>query len=60
LEWIPRSRLLEYPVVDDLPVLLPRLLALPDDAAPLFAHYGYDQNDRLVMRFSSCHLPDAL
>lgn len=60
LEWVPRSRLLEYPLVDDLPVLLPRLLALPNDAAPLFAHYGYDQNDQLVMRFCGCHLPDTL
>ena len=56
LEWIPRSRLLDYPLVEDLPVLLPRVLALPDDAPPLFGHYRYDQNDELVMRFDSCDL----
>lgn len=59
LEWIPRSRLLEYPLVDDLPVLLPRVLELPEDAPVLFAHYGYDRNDQLVTRFSTCHLPDT-
>ena len=58
LEWIPRSRLLDYPLVEDLPVLLPRVLSLPDDAPPLFAHYSYDENDRLVMRFNDFHLPD--
>jgi 8-oxo-dGTP diphosphatase len=57
LEWIARSQLLDYPLVEDLTVLLPRLLALPDDAPPLFAHYGYDQNDRLVIKFNPGHLP---
>jgi 8-oxo-dGTP diphosphatase len=58
LEWIPRSRLLEVDLVEDLPMLLPRVLSLPDDAPPLFAHYGYDKEDQLVIRFNACHLPD--
>jgi 8-oxo-dGTP diphosphatase len=53
LEWIPRSRLLGYDLVEDLPVLLPRLLSLADDAPPFFAHYSYDQDDRLVVRFNT-------
>jgi 8-oxo-dGTP diphosphatase len=57
LEWIARHQLADYPLVEDLPILLPRLLALPDDASPLFAHYGYDQNDQLVVNFSTGHLP---
>ena len=52
LEWIPRSRLLDCELVEDLPVLLPRILDLPNDVSPLFGHYTYDQNDQLVIRFS--------
>jgi 8-oxo-dGTP diphosphatase len=52
LEWVPRSDLLDYALVEDLPILLPRLLSLPDDAPPLFGHYSYDQHDQLVVRFS--------
>ena len=48
LEWIPRSQLHDYPLVEDLYELLPRVLALPDGAPPLFVHYSYDQNDQLV------------
>jgi 8-oxo-dGTP diphosphatase len=58
LEWIPRSRLLDYALVEDLPVLLPRVLALADDAPPLFGHYSYDESGGLVIRFNSCYLPD--
>lgn len=53
LEWIRRSRLLDYPLVEDLPVLLRRVLALPDDAPPLFGHYSYDQKDQLIIRFNN-------
>ena len=60
LEWIPRSRLLDYALVEDLPDLLPRMLSSPIDALPLFAHYRYDQSDRLVICFNECHLPDTL
>jgi 8-oxo-dGTP diphosphatase len=50
LEWVPRSELLNYPLVEDLPILLPRLLSLPEDAPLLFGHYSYDQHDQLVVR----------
>jgi len=59
LEWIPLSRLLDYALVEDLPILLARILELADDAPPLFGHYSYDESDKLVMRFNACHLPDA-
>lgn len=58
LEWIPHYRLLDYDLVEDLPVLLPRVLSLPDDAPPFFAHYSYDQDDQLVVRSNAFHLPD--
>lgn len=59
LEWVPRSRLLDCALVEDLPVLLPRVLELPENAPPVFARYSYDQDDRLVIRFNACHLPDG-
>jgi 8-oxo-dGTP diphosphatase len=60
LEWIPRSRLRDHALVEDLRVLLPRVLALPDDASPLFAHYSYDRDDQLIVRFAQVdHLPDT-
>jgi 8-oxo-dGTP diphosphatase len=58
LEWIPGSRLLDYALVEDLPHLLPRLLSMPKDAPPLYAHYSYDEHDELIIRFNACHLPD--
>ncbi len=52
LEWVPQSRLAEYDLVEDLAVLLPRVLAMPDGAPPYFARYAYDENDRLVITFA--------
>jgi 8-oxo-dGTP diphosphatase len=51
LEWIPRDRLLELELVEDLPTLLPRVLAMKVDDPPFFAHYSYDEQDRLVVDF---------
>jgi 8-oxo-dGTP diphosphatase len=51
LEWIPRDRLLELELVEDLPTLLPRVLAIKVDDPPFFAHYRYDEQDRLIVDF---------
>jgi 8-oxo-dGTP diphosphatase len=59
LEWIPRSRLLDCALVEDLPVLLPQVLSSAEGATPLYAHYSYDHNDQLVMRFNTDYLPDT-
>ena len=52
LEWISRDRVLEVDLVEDLPIVLPRVLSLPDGHAPVFAHVSYDDSDTIVMRFS--------
>ncbi|NLF02302.1 MAG: NUDIX domain-containing protein [Anaerolineales bacterium] len=52
LEWVPRDHLLEYDLVEDLPVLLPRILTSAQDAPPFFAHYTYDNTDRLQITFA--------
>lgn len=52
LEWIARERLIELDLVEDLPALLPRVLAMGPDEPPFFAHYHYDEQDRLNISFA--------
>lgn len=52
LRWVAADKLADLPLVEDLYWLLPRVLARPDGAPPLFAHYSYDTADRLVIRES--------
>src|SRR5512139_3833246 len=52
LTWIARDQLAQIDLVEDLPVILPRALELPPAAPPFFAHYHYDEQDHLVIRFS--------
>ena len=51
LEWIPQADLADYPVINDLRVLLPRVLNRPDGAPPLFAHYWVAEQGELVVQF---------
>ena len=51
LEWVPLRRVAELDSVEDLPILLPHLAAMPPDAPPFSAHYHYDAKDRLVVEF---------
>jgi 8-oxo-dGTP diphosphatase len=50
-EWIARDQLAQIDLVEDLPTILPRALDRPPDAAPFFAHYHYDEQERLVINF---------
>ena len=59
LHWVSIQGALDLPVVDDLPLLWPRLFPnhkpQPDNGpvnAPFFAHVSYDRADQLVMRFA--------
>jgi 8-oxo-dGTP diphosphatase len=52
LEWLPINMLDAYPLVEDLPLLLPRLLGLKKGDQPLFAQYSYDDQDQLQIRFT--------
>lgn len=52
LHWIPRHQVLSLDLVEDLPEILPRVLAMQPHDAPLFVHVSYDANDRLCMRFA--------
>jgi 8-oxo-dGTP diphosphatase len=50
LEWHSLANLPVSQMAPDLPVILPRVLALPPEAPPLFLSYGYDENDQLLIR----------
>jgi 8-oxo-dGTP diphosphatase len=52
LEWHNAGALPVADMAPDLPVILPRILALPEGAAPLFLSYAYDEDDRLIVRFA--------
>jgi 8-oxo-dGTP diphosphatase len=52
LEWIRLDQLGDLPVIEDLPLILPRLLNAPVDASPFFARSYYDREGRLRMVFS--------
>lgn len=52
LHWVPRDRIAELDLVEDLPVLLPRILAMRKDEPPLFIHVHYNADDRIHLRFS--------
>lgn len=52
LHWIPRDSVLDYDLVEDIPHILPRILAMGDADAPLFVHVSYDENDDIIMRFN--------
>jgi 8-oxo-dGTP diphosphatase len=58
-EWIPRDRLDRLNVVEDLPLLLPRVLAMGPEDPPFYARYTYDEDDKLLVSFASTHLPPA-
>jgi hypothetical protein len=48
LEWVPIERIAEYPLVEDLHVLIPRLLKQKETF--LFGNYCFE-GDKLVMAF---------
>ncbi len=52
LEWVPVDQILDKPLVEDLPTLLPRVLNRNLEDPPFAARYSYDKNDRLVIRFA--------
>jgi len=51
LEWVPTETLNDYPLVEDLPVLLPKVLAMKPGETMFFGRYHYDENEKLVIEF---------
>ena len=48
-EWVPLTDLAAYDLVEDIEVILPRVLAADRRGDVFFAHYGYDENDSLYI-----------
>lgn len=55
LEWVPRERALDLPLVEDLPILLEKVLESDAEGELFFAHTSYDEADRLIMLFANAH-----
>lgn len=53
LEWVPRDRLDDLPLVEDLPLLLDQILEGEPGAPPFFAHTSYSPDDQLIMLFAT-------
>ncbi|MCK6578066.1 MAG: NUDIX domain-containing protein [Anaerolineae bacterium] len=51
LHWIPMSEIARYDLVEDLPLILPRVLDA-NRAVPWFVHVSYDSEDQIIMRFA--------
>ena len=51
LEWVSPERLGTLDLVEDLPVLLPRVLSMEAGEPPFFALYTYDERNQLAIRF---------
>ena len=51
LEWIDRDRLAQIDLVEDLPTILPHALDQTLTAPPFFAHYHYDEQEKLIIQF---------
>lgn len=51
LEWIDIDRLGDYPLVEDLKVLIPRVLSMRPQDAPFSARYYYDEQDQIHIVF---------
>jgi 8-oxo-dGTP diphosphatase len=51
LEWVKLDQALRLPLVEDLPILLPRVWDTGQGGVPFSARTFYDEQDRLQMRF---------
>jgi len=51
LEWVHQFDMVSLPLVEDLPVLIPRVLAHRIGEPPFYAVYSYSSEDRLQIQF---------
>jgi 8-oxo-dGTP diphosphatase len=53
LEWVPFGDIGEKDLVDDLPILLPKVIDHAPGDPVFFAHYFYNEQDELVVEITS-------
>jgi 8-oxo-dGTP diphosphatase len=51
LEWVQFDHISSLPLVEDLKVLLPKVLDQSRDQVPFSAHYFYDSGGKIQVRF---------
>ena len=51
LEWVSVASLSDYDLVEDLPIILPKLLEMPETTPAYSVHVSYDENDNINMQF---------
>jgi 8-oxo-dGTP diphosphatase len=52
LHWIPLDKVVALDLVEDLPIIIPRVAGMKPEDPPLFIHVSYDAQDHLQMRFA--------
>jgi len=52
LEWVPFNEIQNKDLVEDLPVLLPRVIQQSSADSPFSARYYYDEGDQMVVEFA--------
>ncbi len=52
LEWVRFEKVTSLPLVEDLPVLLPRVLNASAGSPPFSAQYAYDEQGKMVITFA--------
>jgi 8-oxo-dGTP diphosphatase len=53
LDWVPLTQVYDLPLVEDLPILLPKVLEANKIKKPFSANYTYDTEGALTIHFSS-------
>ena len=51
LHWISIDEIDRYPLVEDLPIILPHVLSMEPNEPPFLAQYTYDDEEQLIIRF---------
>lgn len=52
LHWVGQADVLALDLVEDLPMILPRVLDMQQNDPPYFAHVSYDDHDTIQIRFA--------
>lgn len=51
LAWVPLAKIADFPLVEDLPVLIPRVAQMKPGDVPFSARYYYDSREKLQIVF---------
>ena len=51
VDWVEKTAIDQFPLVADLPILLPRILEIKKGDPPFFAHSRYDDRGNLELNF---------